>query len=225
GLATPVVIDAEGRIAAVADAAGRVPAALDGLDRFEARKRVAKMLEADGTLVKVENHAHSVRRCYRCDTVVEPRLSDQWFVRMAPLAEPALAAVRDGTIRLLPEKWEKVYINWLEGIRDWNISRQLWWGHRVPVWTCANGHANAYREDPTACSTCGDTRLEQDPDVFDTWFSSWLWPISTLGWPDEEARDLKAFFPSDVLVTAPEILFFWVARMIMSGYAFMGRAP
>jgi valyl-tRNA synthetase len=225
GLAMPVVITAEGRVGAVSGAAGRVPAALDGLDRFEARRMAASLLEAGGHLVKVESHPHSVRRCYRCDTVVEPRLSDQWFVRMAPLAEPALAAVRDGTIRLLPEKWEKVYVNWLEGIRDWNISRQLWWGHRVPVWTCANGHAGAYREDPSACATCGDRTLEQDPDVFDTWFSSWLWPISTLGWPDEDAEDLKAFFPSDVLVTAPEILFFWVARMIMSGYAFMGRAP
>ena len=226
GLAMPVVISAEGEMAEVADAAGRVPAELKGLDRFEARKRIVRQLEASGALVKVETHAHSVRRCYRCDTVVEPRLSDQWFVRMAPLAAPALEAVKDGSIRLLPEKWEKVYINWLEGIRDWNISRQLWWGHRVPVWTCgACGHTDAYREDPKGCGKCGSAKLEQDPDVFDTWFSSWLWPISTLGWPDEEAPDLKAFYPSDVLVTAPEILFFWVARMIMSGYAFMGRAP
>jgi len=222
-LPMPVVISAEGRMAEVADAAGRVPAALRDLDRFEARTRIVAMLEASGELVKIERHAHSVRQCYRCGTVIEPRLSDQWFVKMAPLAEPALAAVKDGTIRLLPEKWEKVYVNWLEGIRDWNISRQLWWGHRVPVWTCANGHADAYREDPTACRLCADTTLTQDSDVFDTWFSSWLWPISTLGWPKEDTKDLKAFFPSDVLVTAPEILFFWVARMIMSGYAFLGR--
>ena len=226
GLAMPVVISPEGRMGEIVDAAGRVPAELRGLDRFDARRRIVQQLEASGALVKVETHAHSVRHCYRCDTVVEPRLSDQWFVRMAPLAEPALAAVKDGAVRLLPEKWEKVYINWLEGIRDWNISRQLWWGHRVPVWTCGDcGHADAHREDPTACGTCGGTKLEQDPDVFDTWFSSWLWPISTLGWPDEESEDLKAFFPSDVLVTAPDILFFWVARMIMAGYAFMGRAP
>ena len=225
-LSMPVVISADGEMREVADAAGRVPADLLGLDRFDARKQIVKQLEASGALVKVESHAHSVRHCYRCDTVVEPRLSDQWFVKMAPLAEPALAAVKDGTIRLLPEKWEKVYINWLEGIRDWNISRQLWWGHRIPVWTCADcGHAQAYRDDPTACPQCLGTTLEQDPDVFDTWFSSWLWPISTLGWPDEDAEDLKAFYPSDVLVTAPEILFFWVARMIMSGYAFTGRAP
>ena len=226
GLGMPVVIDAEGRIAAVADADGRIPAALAGLDRFEARKKAAELLEAAGALVKVAAHPNSVRRCYRCDTVVEPRLSPQWFVQMAPLAAPALAAVKDGTIRLLPEKWEKVYINWLEGIRDWNISRQLWWGHRIPVWTCGDcGHVAALREDPTACPACGSAKLEQDPDVFDTWFSSGLWPVSTLGWPDADAKDLKAFYPTDVLVTAPEILFFWVARMIMTGYAFGGGAP
>ena len=151
---------------------------------------------------------------------------------MAPLAAPALAAVKDGTVRLLPEKWEKVYINWLDGIRDWNISRQLWWGHRVPVFTCEQGHALAYREDPPTCaytaagrSPCGAKIVAQDPYVLDTWFSSWLWPISTMGWPNENAKDLKAFFPSDVLVTAPEILFFWVARMIMSGFEFLGRTP
>jgi len=222
-LTMPVVIDPTGKMGEVSDAAGRVPADYLGLDRFEARKKIVKALEATGELVKVEKHANSLRRCYRCETVVEPRLSDQWFVKMAPLAAPALQAVKDGTIRLLPEKHEKVYINWLEGIRDWNISRQLWWGHRVPVWTCANGHAHAYRDDPTACATCGDASLEQDPDVLDTWFSSWLWPISTLGWPKKDTADLKAFFPSDVLVTAPEILFFWVARMIMAGYAFLDR--
>ncbi len=225
GLAMPVVISPEGKVGAIADAEGRIPKELDGLDRFAARRKAVAMLEASGALVKIENHKHSVRKCYRCETVVEPRLSDQWFVKMAPLAAPALKAVKDGTIRLLPEKWEKVYINWLEGIRDWNISRQLWWGHRVPVWTCGNRHALAYREDPAVCRSCGDKQLEQDPDVFDTWFSSWLWPISTLGWPDRDSKDLKAFFPSDVLVTAPEILFFWVARMIFAGYEFLGRAP
>ncbi len=224
-LAQPVVIDQHGKLGEVADAAGRVPVEYRGMDRFAARKQIVKALEASGHLVKVEKHANSIRKCYRCDTVVEPRLSDQWFVKMAPLAAPALQAVKDGTIRLLPEKWEKVYINWLEGIRDWNISRQLWWGHRVPVFTCANGHADAYREDPTACRQCGAAIVAQDEDVFDTWFSSWLWPISTMGWPNEDAKDLKAFFPSDVLVTAPEILFFWVARMVMSGYAFLGKPP
>jgi len=225
-LAMPVVITATGTIGALSpDDRARIPAELDGLDRFAARKKVAEMLEASGALVKVAAHANSVRRCYRCDTVVEPRLSMQWFVRMAPLAEPALAAVKDGTVRLLPEKWEKVYINWLDGIRDWNISRQLWWGHRIPVFTCENGHELAYREDPTSCSKCSARIVAQDEDVFDTWFSSGLWPFSTLGWPDEKSRDLKAFFPSDVLVTAPEILFFWVARMIMTSYAFLGQAP
>ncbi len=226
GLAMPVVITPTGMIGAGhPDDAHRIPKALEGLERFAARKQAVAMLEAAGQLVKVETYANSVRRCYRCDTVVEPRLSMQWFVRMAPLAEPALAAVKDGTIRLLPEKWEKVYINWLDGIRDWNISRQLWWGHRIPVFTCANGHELAYREDPTACRDCGAAILRQDEDVFDTWFSSGLWPFSTLGWPDERSADLKAFFPSDVLVTAPEILFFWVARMIMTSYAFLGEAP
>ncbi len=224
-LAMPVVITATGTIGAIGDDKARIPAELDGLDRFAARKRVAELLEAAGVLVKVAAHANSVRRCYRCDTVVEPRLSMQWFVRMAPLAAPALAAVKDGTVRLLPEKWEKVYINWLEGIRDWNISRQLWWGHRIPVFTCENGHELAYRDDPTQCRQCQARIVSQDEDVFDTWFSSGLWPFSTLGWPDERSEDLKAFFPSDVLVTAPEILFFWVARMIMNSYAFLGAAP
>ncbi|HKG92927.1 MAG TPA: valine--tRNA ligase [Gemmatimonadaceae bacterium] len=208
------------------DAAGRVPAELRGLDRFEARERIVDQLRADGRLEKVETHQHAVRHCYRCNTVVEPRLSDQWFVKMEPLARPALDAVRTGKLRILPERWEAVYVDWMEKIRDWNISRQIWWGHRVPVWYCdACGHTAAYREDPTACPQCGGTSLRQDEDVLDTWFSSWLWPISTLGWPDEESPDLKAFYPTDVLVTAPEILFFWVARMVMSGYEFMGRTP
>ncbi len=226
GLAMPVVITPTGMVGAMhADDRHRIPKQLDGLERFAARKQAVAMLEAAGLLVKVESYSNSVRRCYRCDTVVEPRLSMQWFVRMEPLAKPALAAVKDGTVRLLPEKWEKVYINWLEGIRDWNISRQLWWGHRIPVFTCENSHELAYRDDPTTCASCGGRILSQDEDVFDTWFSSGLWPFSTLGWPNEKSADLKAFFPSDVLVTAPEILFFWVARMIMTSYAFLGAAP
>jgi valyl-tRNA synthetase len=158
--------------------------------------------------------------------VVEPRLSDQWFVRMQPLAEPALEGVRSGRVRILPERHIGVYENWLTGIRDWNISRQLWWGHRVPVWYCQkdSAHVMASREDLVTCPHCGG-EVVQDEDVLDTWFSSWLWPMSTLGWPNEGATDLRAFYPSDVLVTAPEILFFWVARMIMAGYAFMGDAP
>ena len=225
GLSTPVVIDAAGFVREVTDAAGRVPAAFDGLERFDARARAVEALAAEGTLVKSEPHQHAVRHCYRCDTVVEPRLSDQWFVRMAPLAEPALAAVREGTVRILPARWEAVYTQWMENIRDWNISRQLWWGHRIPVWyDDETGEVFVSREDLTHSPTTGN-RLRQDEDVLDTWFSSWLWPVSTLGWPDADAPDLHAFYPTDVLVTAPEILFFWVARMVMAGYAFGGGAP
>jgi valyl-tRNA synthetase len=225
GLPMPVIMTAEGNINNVTGADGRVPPDLRGVERFEARKRIVAMLRASGALVKVEPHQHAVRHCYRCGTTVEPRLSDQWFVRMSELAAPALDAVRTGRIRILPERWEAVYINWLEGIRDWNISRQLWWGHRIPVWYCeSNGCVTVSREDVTKCATCGGP-VHQDEDVLDTWFSSWLWPISTLGWPDESAPDLKAFYPTDDLVTAPEILFFWVARMVMAGYAFMGEAP
>ena len=227
-LAMPIVIDEHGIVREVKDADGRVPAEINGLDRFDARDRIVDMLRESGALQKVETHQHAVRHCYRCDTVVEPRLSDQWFVKMEPLARPALQAVRDGAIRILPERWEAVYINWLTNIRDWNISRQLWWGHRIPVWYCADCDPPqdiiVSREDIAECPYCGGP-VRQDEDVLDTWFSSWLWPISTLGWPNEGAPDLAAFYPTDTLVTAPEILFFWVARMIMSGYAFMGRAP
>jgi valyl-tRNA synthetase len=227
-LPMPIVIDEHGVMNEEADAKGRVPDSLRGLDRFEARKRIVQMLEQAGRLVKQEQHTHNVRHCYRCDTVVEPRLSDQWFVRMAPLAEPALLAVRDGRVRILPERWVGVYEHWMTNIRDWNISRQLWWGHRIPVWYCRDcdppQDVIVSREDVTECPYCAGP-VEQDPDVLDTWFSSWLWPISTLGWPNEGATDLRAFYPTDVLVTAPEILFFWVARMIMAGYAFMGDAP
>jgi valyl-tRNA synthetase len=223
-LAMPVVIDESGFVREVMDAAGRVPDEIRGLDRFQAREKIVEMLRAAGVLVKVENHRHSIRRCYRCDTVVEPRLSEQWFVKMKPLAEPALNAVREGTIRILPERWEAVYINWLEGIRDWNISRQLWWGHRIPVWYCDGcGRVSASRENLERCPACSGP-VRQDEDVLDTWFSSGLWPLSTLGWPDE-TEDLRAFYPTDTLSTAPEILFFWVARMIMIGYAFRGEAP
>ena len=224
-LPIPVVIDEAGLLREVADADGRVPDALKGVDRFEARDRIAGMLRDDGSLVKTEVHQNNVRHCYRCETVIEPRLSDQWFVKMDTLAAPALAAVRDRTIRILPERWEAVYINWLENIRDWNISRQLWWGHRIPVWYCdaCGGAPIVSRDDVESCPRCHGA-VRQDEDVLDTWFSSWLWPLSTLGWPDESA-DLAAFYPTDMLVTAPEILFFWVARMIMAGYHFVGRAP
>jgi valyl-tRNA synthetase len=204
------------------------PPAFRGLDRFEARDRVVAAFAEAGLLERIEEHTHAVPRCYRCHTVVEPRLSEQWFVRMKPLAAPALAASREGRVRFTPERHRKVYENWMENIRDWCISRQLWWGHRIPVWYCRGeagcGAQFAAIEDPATCPQCGGAGLEQDPDVLDTWFSSWLWPFSTLGWPDR-TPDLAAFYPTHALVTAPEILFFWVARMIMAGLEFMGREP
>ncbi len=203
-----------------------VPEAYRGLDRLEARERVLEDLEREGFLVRVEDHVHSVGHCYRCDTVVEPRLSLQWFVKMKPLAEPALAAYQDGRLRFQPERYGRVYANWMENIRDWCISRQLWWGHRIPVWYCQAGDCGetiVSREDPAACPSCGGA-LEQDSDVLDTWFSSWLWPFSTLGWPDK-TKDLATFYPGDTLVTADEILFFWVARMVMAGIEFRGEIP
>ncbi|MFL5470129.1 MAG: valine--tRNA ligase, partial [Gemmatimonadaceae bacterium] len=224
-LPMPVVMAPDGTMANGADAGARVPPDLVGVDRFDARDRIVKSLAQSGRLVKVEAHQHAVRHCYRCDTVVEPRLSDQWFVKMEPLAKPALQAVRDGTIRILPERWEAVYVNWLENIRDWNISRQLWWGHRIPVWYCDKCSCQIVsRTDVSACQKCGGD-VRQDEDVLDTWFSSWLFPISTLGWPDKDAAALTAFYPTDDLITAPEILFFWVARMVMAGYAFMDAPP
>ncbi len=201
-----------------------VPEAFRGLDRFEARKAVLAALEKRGLRAGEDEHTHTVPHCYRCDTVVEPRLSLQWFVKMKPLAEPALQASYDGTVEFTPPRWKKVYEHWMENIRDWCISRQLWWGHRIPVWYCACGEEIVARQDPTECPKCGSDELEQDPDVLDTWFSSWLWPFSVFGWP-EKTEDLKAFYPTHTLSTAPEILFFWVARMIMAGYEFMGEAP
>ena len=195
-----------------------------GLDRFEARKRVLARLEEEGRLVGTEKHVHSVGHCQRCDAVIEPYLSMQWFVKIEPLATPAIRAVEDGTVRFAPESWSKTYFEWMRNIRDWCISRQLWWGHRIPAFTCDNGHVTVAEEDPAACATCGSGRLEQDPDVLDTWFSSQLWPFSVFGWPDASA-DLKDFYPTDVLVTGYDILFFWVARMIMAGLRFTGQAP
>jgi len=209
-----------------------VPARYRSLDRAEARERVLADLRAEGLLEKTEEHPNSVGRCYRCDTVIEPRLSDQWFVRMKPLAAPALAVVRDGLVRFHPERWTKVYEHWMTGIRDWCISRQLWWGHRIPVWYCAAtegrtarcGEPIVSRSAPAACPACGSTALRQDEDVLDTWFSSWLWPFSVHDWPAETGSpaeaDLRYFYPTDTLVTAPEIIFFWVARMIMAGLKF-----
>ncbi len=204
-----------------------VPAQFRGLDRFEARRAVVQAFAEAGLLEKTEDHHHAVPHCYRCDTVVEPRLSDQWFVRMKPLADPALQAWRDGRVRFTPERFGRIYEHWLENIRDWCISRQLWWGHRIPVWYCQDAACGATvvaREDPTACTRCGGTDLRQDEDVLDTWFSSWLWPFSTMGWPDE-TPDLEAFYPNHTLVSGHDILFFWIARMIMAGLEFMGDVP
>jgi valyl-tRNA synthetase len=216
-LPTISVIDKLGRMTAEAG-----PFA--GLDRLECRKRVVEELKKSGLLEKVDPYTHAVGTCYRCGTVVEPSVSTQWFVRMKPLAEPAIEAARAGRVRFIPDRWEKVYLHWLENIRDWCISRQLWWGHRIPVWSCENGHLCVTGEETAPCRDCGSTQWRQDEDVLDTWFSSWLWPFSTLGWP-EETKDLATFYPTDVLVTGPDIIFFWVARMVMAGQEFMGREP
>ncbi len=196
-----------------------------GLDRLEARRLLVEALNGQGDLVKVDAYRHSVGRCQRCETVVEPRISTQWFVRMAPLAAPAIEAVRNGRIRIIPERFEKTYFDWLENIRDWCISRQLWWGHRIPVWYCGEcGATIVPRTDPTVCPTCAGSHLRQDEDVLDTWFSSGLWPFSTLGWP-EDTQDLRDFYPTSVLETGYDIIFFWVARMIMLGLEMTGREP
>ena len=196
-----------------------------GLTREEARKAVVKDLEKTGHLVKIEDYKHSVGTCYRCHTVIEPLLSKQWFVDMKPLAKPAIEAVRNGETKFLPERFSKIYYNWMENIRDWCISRQLWWGHRIPAWYCDNcGETIVSREDPAACPKCGHNHLRQDEDVLDTWFSSALWPFSTLGWP-EQTEDLAYFYPTNMLVTGYDIIFFWVARMIFSGIEQMGQVP
>jgi len=195
-----------------------------GLDRFACRKRVLEDLEAEGVLVKTEPYTHSVGHHDRCGTVIEPLLSQQWFVRMEPLAKPAIAAVEREEITFYPDRWRNVYMSWMTNIRDWCISRQLWWGHRIPVWYCDNGHVTVAREDPSACAECGSGNIRQDEDVLDTWFSSWLWTFSPMGWP-EETDDLEHYHPTTVLVTAPEIIFFWVARMIMASLEFVGEVP
>ncbi len=196
-----------------------------GLERFEARKKVLEDLEAQGLLVKIEDYIHSVGHCYRCRSVVEPYLSRQWFVKTKPLAEEALKAVKDGRIRIIPSMWENSYFSWMENIRDWCISRQIWWGHRIPIWYCGDcDEIIAATKDPEKCPKCGSENLEQETDVLDTWFSSALWPFSTLGWP-EKTDALETFYPTSCLITGFDILFFWVARMIMMGLKFRGDVP
>jgi valyl-tRNA synthetase len=199
--------------------------AYEGLDRFECRKKLVQDLKNAGVLLKIEDLNHSVGHCYRCKTPVEPYLSKQWFVKARPLAEPAMEAVRNGSIKIVPKFWENTYFEWMENIRDWCISRQIWWGHQIPAWTCKGcGEVQVARETPERCSACSSKDLEQETDVLDTWFSSALWPFSTLGWP-EKTETLKKFYPTTVLCTGFDILFFWVARMIMMGIKFMGDVP
>lgn len=218
GLESIQVIDSEGRMN---EAAGKY----FGMDRFEARKAVLKDLDSQGCLLRVEEHLHSVGHCYRCRTIVEPYLSEQWFVRAKPLAEAGVEAVRAGRIRFVPEQWTGTYYQWMEEIRDWCISRQLWWGHRIPAWTCSVcGHITVSEADPDVCESCGSKDIHQDEDVLDTWFSSALWPFSTLGWPDP-TPELSRYYPTSLLVTGFDIIFFWVARMIMMGLHFMGEVP
>ena len=204
------------------EAAGTV---YQGLDRFACREKIVEDLEAQGYLIKIEPYEHQVGHCYRCKTVIEPSLSKQWFVKIKPLAQKAMAAVREGQTRIIPEAWEKTYFDWMENIRDWCISRQIWWGHRIPAWYCDDcGHLTVEKKTVTTCASCGSTHIHQETDVLDTWFSSALWPFSTLGWPDN-TKDLQVYYPTSVLITGFDILFFWVARMMMMGLHFMKDVP
>ena len=198
----------------------------NGMDRYECRKAIVKDLEEQGYLIKTEPYSHNVGTCYRCHNDVEPLISAQWFVKMEPLAKEAIRVVNDGTIKFVPERFTKTYINWMENVHDWCISRQLWWGHQIPAWYCDEcGHINVKREDPTECEKCGCKHLTREEDVLDTWFSSALWPFSTMGWPDKDAADLNYWYPTSVMVTGYDIIFFWVARMIFSGCEHMKKIP
>ncbi|MGD8564364.1 MAG: valine--tRNA ligase, partial [Desulfarculaceae bacterium] len=217
GLPSPRVMDDDANI-------NELGGPYAGLDRFEARKRVVQDLEAQGLLEKQEDYLHSVGHCYRCKTMVEPILSKQWFVKVKPLADKALQAVKDGRTRIVPEQWNKTYDEWMTNIRDWCVSRQIWWGHRIPAWYCECGEVIVSRSEPETCPKCGKDGLRQETDVLDTWFSSGLWPFSTMGWP-EKTDMLQKFYPTSCLVTGFDILFFWVARMMMLGIEFMGEVP
>ncbi|OPY56964.1 MAG: Valine--tRNA ligase [Pelotomaculum sp. PtaU1.Bin035] len=219
GLPQVIVIDKEGKMSA--EAGPRY----QGLERYDCRKKIVRDLEAGGYLLKTEDLTHGVGHCYRCNTVIEPMLSRQWFVKMKPLAEQAIIAAKTADVRFIPERFTKIYLGWMENIRDWCISRQLWWGHRIPVWYCEDCDEMVASKKPVSqCPKCGGTDLKQDPDVLDTWFSSALWPFSTLGWP-KQTVDLAYYYPTSVLVTGRDIIFFWVARMIFSGLAFMSSVP
>lgn len=197
-----------------------------GMELLEARKEIVKDLKELGALVKEENYTHNVGKCERCKHTIEPKISDQWFVKMAELVKPAIEAVKNGDIKFIPKKYEKTYFNWMENIQDWCISRQLWWGHRIPAYYCDKcGHINVAKEQPQACEKCGNTDLHQDEDTLDTWFSSALWPFSTLGWPNQETDDFKTFYPTNTLVTGYDIITFWVSRMIVSGLECTGKKP
>ncbi|NMA52676.1 MAG: valine--tRNA ligase, partial [Peptococcaceae bacterium] len=214
-----IVIDKAGKMN---DNAGK---RYSGLDRYDCRKKIVRDLESEGFLVKTEDHNHAVGHCYRCNTVIEPMLSRQWFVKMKPLAAPAIQAAKEGRVKFIPERFTKIYLHWMENIRDWCISRQLWWGHRIPVWYCQDCDEVIVSKEPVErCAKCSSDNLEQDPDVLDTWFSSALWPFSTLGWP-KQTLELAYYYPTSVMVTGRDIIFFWVARMIFSGLAFMNEVP
>ncbi|HEY9776793.1 MAG TPA: valine--tRNA ligase [Planktothrix sp.] len=219
-LPSPVVIDAEGKMLDNE----YVPQQFQKLDRFKCREAAVEQLKAEELLVQEQEYTNGVGHCERCNTVIEPYLSDQWYVRMKELAEPAIQAVEEQRVVFIPDRYASTYLDWMRNIRDWNISRQLWWGHRIPIWTCANGHVEAYEESPTKCSKCDSTQLEQDPDVLDTWFSSALWPFATLGWP-ENTRLMKEFYPTTVLSTAREIINLWVSRMIFMSVKFTKMIP
>jgi valyl-tRNA synthetase len=203
-----------------------VPHELRGLDRYEAREKTLQQLKLQGELVRVKDHTHSVGHCQRCNSTIEPYLSEQWFVKMPELAEKAINAVHENELTFIPERWTKIYLDWMGNVRDWCISRQLWWGHQIPAYYCKScGKMMVAIEKPEKCYKCGGTDIEQDTDVLDTWFSSALWPFSTMGWPDTESADFKKFYPTSVLVTGFDIIFFWVARMVVMGYKFTGKSP